>query len=141
MIGTHYRRNLRAAVGSSAGPYGYTLTIWTTGAVLTHAHGIPTALYAAAFMAGAVLAFACVGLSAFGHLTQHLTREQGQEVIYGSIQVFSVGLPISTAALIGHYVGGFIAWPLAGFLSTAIFLLALGAESTAAYLWANRTEE
>jgi|SRR5215204_124585 len=141
MIGTHYRRNLRAAVGSSAGPYGYTLAIWTTGAVLINTHGIPTALYAAAFMGGSVLAFACVGLSAFGHLTQHLTREQGQEAIYGSIQIFSVGLSIGAAALIGHYVGGFIAWPLAGFLSTGIFLLVLGAESTAAYLWANRAEE
>ena len=101
MIGTHYRRNLRAAVGSSAGPYGYTLTIWTTGAVLTNTHGIPTALYAGAFMVGAVLAFACVGLSAFGTLTKHLTREQGQEVIWGSTQIFSVGFSIGAAALVG----------------------------------------
>ncbi len=92
-------------------------------------------------MTGAVLAFASVGLSAFGSLTEHLTREQGQEVIWGSTQIFSVGLAIGAAALVGHYVKGFAAWPLAGFLSTAIFLLVLGAESTAAYLWANRAEE
>jgi hypothetical protein len=85
MIGTQYRRNLRAAVGASAGPYGYTLTIWTTGAVLTNTHGIPTTLYAAAFMTGAVLAFASVGLSGLGGLRNHLTREQGHEVIWGSI--------------------------------------------------------
>lgn len=57
-----YRRNLRAALGASAGPYGYTLTIWTTGAVLIHAFGMPSPLDAFLFMAGAVVAFAFVGL-------------------------------------------------------------------------------
>ena len=141
MIGTHYRRNLRAAVGLTAGPYCYTLTLWATGAVLTDTHGIPTALSAAAFVVGAVLAFATVGISAFGGLREHLTREQGHELLWGSAQIFSVGLSVGAAALVGYYVGGFIAWPLTGFLITALFLLTVGAESTSAYLWANRAEQ
>ena len=92
MIGTHYRRNLRAAVGFSAGPYGYALTLWSTTAVLTDAHGIPTAPSAVTFVVGAVLAFATVGVSAFGSLKEHLTREHGHEVLWGSAQIFSVGL-------------------------------------------------
>jgi hypothetical protein len=36
-----YRSALRATVAASAAPYGYTLTIWTTGAILSHARGIP----------------------------------------------------------------------------------------------------
>ena len=48
----HYRKNMRAAVGSSAGPYGYTLATWTTGAVLTNTRGIPDTLAALAFMVG-----------------------------------------------------------------------------------------
>src|SRR5919107_2988627 len=68
MIATHYRRNLRAAVAFSAGPYGYTLTLWSTGAVLTGTHGIPTPLSAVTFVVGAVLAFTTVGVSAFGSL-------------------------------------------------------------------------
>ena len=70
MIATHYRRNLRAAVAFSAGPYGYTLTLWSTGAVLTGTHGIPTALSAVTVVVGAVLAFATVGASAFGSLKE-----------------------------------------------------------------------
>src|SRR5829696_8864072 len=70
MIATHYRRNLRAAVAFSAGPYGYTLTLWSTGAVLTGTHGIPTALSAVSFVVGAVLAFATVGVPAFGSLEE-----------------------------------------------------------------------
>ena len=136
MIATHYRRNLRAAVAFSAGPYGYTLTLWSTGAVLTGTHGIPTPLSAVTFVVGAVLAFATVGASAFGSLKEDLTREKGHEVLWGSGQVFSVGLSISAAVVVGYYVEGFVAWPLTGFVVTALFLLVVGAESTAAYLWA-----
>lgn len=140
MIGTHYRRNLRAAVGFSAGPYGYTLTLWSTGAVLTGTHGIPTALSAVTFVVGAVLAFATVGALAFGSLKKDLTREKGHEVLWGSGQIFSVGLSIGAAVVVGYYVEGFMAWPLTGFVITALFLVVVGAESTAAYLWANRGE-
>jgi hypothetical protein len=88
----HYRKNMRAAVGSSAGPYGYTLATWTTGAVLTNTRGIPDTLAALAFMAGALLGFA------FGGLTKRLDRERGQTLLWGSFRFFSVGLAIGAAA-------------------------------------------
>jgi hypothetical protein len=47
-LGRDYREHLRTAVGSSAAPYGYTLATWTSGAVLTHAYGLPTAMEATA---------------------------------------------------------------------------------------------
>jgi hypothetical protein len=137
----HYRKNLRAAVGSSAGPYGYTLATWTTGAVLTNARGIPDTLAALAFMAGAVLGFAFVGVLAFGGLTKRFDRERGQALLWGSFHFFSVGLAIGAAALVTYYVQSFIAWPLAAFLSTVVYLLVLGAESTAAYAWDHRKED
>src|SRR4051794_17787268 len=34
-----YRTDLRGAVGSSASAYGYTLTIWSTGTMLSHFYG------------------------------------------------------------------------------------------------------
>ena len=141
MVGTHYRRNLRAAVGLSAGPYGYALTLWTTGAVLTDAQGLPPALSAVTLVVGAVLAFATVGASAFGSLKEDLTWEQGHELLWGSAQIFSVGLSVVAAALVAYNVESFVVWPLAGFLVTGTFLLTVGAESTAAYLWANRSAE
>jgi hypothetical protein len=58
---SRYRDHLRAVVAASAAPYGYTLTIWTSGAVTTHARGIPTALEALLFLAGAVSGFALIG--------------------------------------------------------------------------------
>jgi hypothetical protein len=50
----------------SIAPYGYTLTVWTSGAVLTHARGIPTTVDALLFMVGAVVGFALVGVASFG---------------------------------------------------------------------------
>ena len=140
MILNHYRQNLRTAVGSSAAPYGYTLATWTTGAVLTNARGIPDTLAALAFMTGAVLGFAFVGALAFGGLTRHYDQERGRALLWGSFHFFSVGLAIGVAALVAHYVGNSIVWLLAAFLSTATYLLAVGAESTVAYLWDHRKE-
>ncbi len=37
-----YRSDLRNVIGSSASAYGYTLTIWSTGMVLSHAYGPPS---------------------------------------------------------------------------------------------------
>jgi len=136
----HYRKNLRAAVGSSAGPYGYTLATWTTGAVLMNARGVPDTVAALTFMAGAVLGFAFVSVLAFGGLTKHFDREQGLALLWGSFHFFSVGLAIGAAALVVYYVQSFIAWPLAAFLSTSVYLLVLGAESTAAYVWDHRED-
>lgn len=142
MLRDHYRKRLRTAIGSSAAPYGYILTTWTTGAVITNARGTPDTLSALTFMVGAVLGFAFVGALAFGGITRHF--EQGaneSNLIWGSFHFFSVGVAIGVAALVAHHMEGFIAWPLGGFLSTAIYLLVAGAESTVAYEWDNRGEE
>lgn len=60
-----YRSDLRAVVGSSATAYGYTLTVWSAGMVLSHAYGPPSPPLIFAFFGGAVLAFAVVGALAF----------------------------------------------------------------------------
>ena len=53
-----YRAHLKTTVAFSAAPYGYTLTIWTAGAVTTHEHGVPSAWEVLLLMIGAVLGFA-----------------------------------------------------------------------------------
>ena len=136
MMLEHYRKRLRVTVGSSAAPYGFTLATWTTGAVLAHARGIPDALAALTFMAGAILGFAFVGTLAFGGVTKHFDRDQGETLlIWGSLRIFSVGIAIGVASLVAYYVEDRLAWPLGGFLYTTAYLLVAGAEATAAYEW------
>src|SRR5215213_11836109 len=62
---SRYRCDLRYVVGSRASAYGYTLTVWFTGMVLSHAVGLPSPPLAFSFFLGAVLGFAAVGVVAF----------------------------------------------------------------------------
>jgi hypothetical protein len=96
-----YRAHLQAAVATSAAPYGYTLTIWTSGAVVTHARGIPTAADALLFLAGAVLGFAAVGAASHGSATRVLRAPEEPTVrLWGGFHLPSVGLAIGGAALV-----------------------------------------
>jgi hypothetical protein len=61
-----YRDDLHGVVGSSVTAYRYTLAVWSAGAVLSYAYGPPSPPEVLAFFAGAVAAFALVGVLAFG---------------------------------------------------------------------------
>ncbi len=118
-----YRSALRATVAVSAAPYGYTLTVWTSGAVLSHARGIPSTGSALLFLVGAVTAYAVVGGLAFGGFSEHLAPEPGRSVVWGALHFFSVGLAIAAASLVAHFVENDGAWPIGGFLATSLYLL------------------
>lgn len=59
---------LQTVVAASAFPYGYTLTVWTSGAVLADARGTQTTGNAILYMLGAITAYAGVALGAFRNL-------------------------------------------------------------------------
>ncbi|HVY77273.1 MAG TPA: hypothetical protein VG898_02075 [Solirubrobacterales bacterium] len=125
-----YRHGLRKAVGTSAGPYGYTLTVWTTGAVLIHARGVPTTLEALLFMFGAVVGFAAVGALAFRSELKVRARSTSHPVLWGSFHFVPVAASVAVASLVAHLVEGASAWPLAGFTATAIYLTCVAAQIT-----------
>ena len=133
MLRSRYRSALRATVAASAAPYGYTLTIWTTGAVLTHARGVPGTTEALLFLVGAVAAYALVGGLAFGGLSERLVPEPARAVVWGGLHLFSVGLAIGAASLIAHLVKDVAAWPLDGFLVTALYLVASASQLAVAH--------
>ncbi len=125
-----YRHGLRKAVGASAGPYGYTLAVWTTGAVLIHARGVPTTLKALLFMFGAVAAFAVIGALAFRVNPAIRATAVSHPVLWGSFHFVPVATSIGAASLVAHFVQGAAAWPLAGFTATSIYLTFVAAQIT-----------
>ena len=129
-LGDRYRHGLRKAVGTSAGPYGYTLTVWTTGAVLIHARGVPDTLEAMLFMVGAVIAFAATGALAFRTNPPVRGRAVSHPVLWGSFHFVPVAASIGAASLVAHFVQGSAAWPLAGFAATALYLTCVAAQIT-----------
>lgn len=128
-----YRAHLQAAVATSAAPYGYTLTIWTSGAITTHARGVPSALEALLFLGGAVAGFAAVGAAAHGSATQVLRPAPEATVrLWGGFHLPSVGLAIAGTSLVAALVHGVLAWPLVGFLATCIYLIVIAGQFTIA---------
>jgi hypothetical protein len=123
-----YRQHLRAVVAASAAPYGYTLTLWTAGAVTTHAQrGLPSALDAVLLLSGAVLGFGAVGTYAFGGLNGVLSPgTRGEVRVWGGMHLPSVGLSILLIWGISELVHGPLVWPIVGFTATTTYLLVIG---------------
>lgn len=128
-----FGRHLRVAVSASAAPYGYTLTIWTSGAVTIHALGTPNVWRALLFVAGAVLGFAAVAAVAHGSPDQTFADRDLQAIrVWGGFHIVSVGGAVVAAALLAGWPGGIVAWLLIGCAATVIYLLGVAAQFTAA---------
>jgi hypothetical protein len=69
---------------------------------------------------------------AFGNVTRRFAPEPRNAPLWGSFHFLSVGLAIGSAALVARYVEARIVWSLVPFLATAIYLLVLAAQFTAA---------
>ena len=81
-------QTLRAALGTmvaaSAAPYGYTVTIWNSGAVLMHSHRTPNVADVFLFIAGALTGFALMSLVAHGALAHMESLDDaGDRVLAG----------------------------------------------------------
>ena len=128
-----YRSHLKTAVATSAAPYGYTLTVWTSGAVTTHALGIPTAWQALLFLAGAVAGFALTAALAYGHPAELLTPRVPAAVrLWGGFHLVSVGLAIGAAALVTTVLKDSVSWMIVGFFATTVYLVVIAAQYTLA---------
>ena len=92
-----YRSDLRSVIGSSATAYGYTLTVWSTGMVLSYAYGSPSPPLIFSFFGGAVLAFALVGVLAFGGVSAEFGGAPNRVQLWGSFHFLSVGLAVGAA--------------------------------------------
>ena len=125
---SRYRHGLQTAVGASAGPYGYTLSIWTSGAVLIHQDGLPSGGEALLFALGNVLSFAVLGALAFRRGRLEPGRQPRHPALWGSFHFLPVGASIGAATLIGHALDGSVLWLLAGIAVTAIYLALVGAQ-------------
>ena len=124
-----YRHHLRAAVAASAAPYGYTLTLWTAGAVTSHAEGLPSALDAFLLLAGSVSGFGAVGGFAFGGINGVLMPgSRGEIRVWGGVHLPSVGSSILLVWLITQSLHGTLVWPIVGFTATTTYLLVIGVQ-------------
>jgi hypothetical protein len=128
MASRGYRQHLRAVVAASTAPYGYTLTLWTAGAVATNAEGsVPSTVEALLLLTGAALGFGAVGTYAFGGINGLLAPgPRGDVRVWGGMHLPSVGASILLVTALTGVVHGLLLWPLVGFTATATYLLVIG---------------
>lgn len=123
-----YLRGLTAAVGQTAGAYGYTLVIWCTGAMLIHFHGLPSPGDVALFVAGAVTAFVLVELGAIRGPPSRSEAAPARAVwLAGAVNGVSAGAAVAGAYGLSIAIGvGHLAWPVTAFAASATYYLILG---------------
>jgi hypothetical protein len=124
---SRYTRALATVLGRSAIPYGYTITVWTSGAAAERRHGTPSLPETYLFMAGAVAGFVVVAFVARIERDPPLAPEAGDLIRVGLRQALALGLALGAAALAAK-VGGPTAWPLVSFVATVVYLAAAGIE-------------
>jgi len=115
---------LLSVLRGSAVPYGYTLTVLASHSIVANKQGGPNVIEIVVFVIGAMLGFAILAAVAerrgVGRAPTALGR---REYIHaGMIHVFAIGAALGSAILIA-LVPGLLAWGLAAFAATVLYLL------------------
>ncbi|MFN8202396.1 MAG: hypothetical protein U0S48_07515 [Solirubrobacteraceae bacterium] len=117
------RAGLGTIVAASAAPYGYTISIWSSGAVLLRSRGVPSVAEVFAFLAGALAGFAVMALAAHGAVTRSESLDHASDrVVAGALHWLAAGAAVGAAALLAE-IRGWEAWPLASFAATTTYIL------------------
>ena len=127
-----YVEALGMVVGSAAVPYGYTLTTWSTGALLLHGEGAPDTAEVLLFVLGAIGAFASIGAVARAGLPRQFRGWPKNVVVLGSMHFASIGLALAAVSAASAALDGRLAWMLGSFGATAAFLLMVAAQTAVA---------
>jgi hypothetical protein len=117
---------LGTIVSASAAPYGYTVSLWSSRALLIHFRGQPDAGESFLFAAGALIGFPPLGRRAGPALrVSEPIQGHAERVITGALHWFSVGAATAAVALIAQ-IPSWVAWPAGSLAATTLFLLCSG---------------
>ncbi len=131
MRDSRYFSALATVLRGSAVPYGYTVTVWTSGMMLTRERGVPSVVEVFLFMVGAVSGFGLLGLIVRLVGSRPFDPSSGVLRRAGMIHFFAVGTALGGATLVALIHSG-VAWPLGAFIATALYLALATLELTLA---------
>jgi hypothetical protein len=118
---------LATIVAASAAPYGYTLSVWGSGALALSMDGVPRQGEAVAFVLGAVLAYNLLVLVTRALVAGDLLRDDSRRVAAGALNWIAVGAALGAADLAAR-IPGWTAWAAASFCGTGVYLVLVGAQ-------------
>lgn len=120
---SNYLQAIQTALHGAGLPYGYAITVWSTGAALSAEHGTPSLVEIYLFAAGAVAAYA--GLTVLTWATEgeahHPLTRSPRRVRAGPLHVGAIALSITSAALIAKLSSG-VVWLIAPLVATLLYL-------------------
>ncbi len=115
--------SLATVVPASAAPYGYTLAIWSCGAVLLRSHGTPSLADTLIFVAGAIAGFNLLGVLAIGAIGHARPIERRQDrVLAGVLDWLALGAVVAAVSAISA-IHGWAPWLLGPFIATVLYLV------------------
>ena len=122
-----YRESLATVLQSAAVPYGVTLTVWASGACLSHFRGSPKLFEIFLFALGGVAGYAGAAATVL-----RVPREPRRSVpmamtLTGMLHVLSLGIALGAVSLISN-IESSVAWPLGGFAGIGAYLAIVGIE-------------
>jgi hypothetical protein len=122
------RSSLATIIPAAAAPYGYTLAIWSCGAVLLRSDGTPSLTDTLIFVGGAIVGFNLFGLLAIGVIGEAKPIGSPQErVLAGVLDWVALAVVVAAVSGISH-IHGWEAWLLGPFAATVLYLLAASAQ-------------
>ena len=93
-----------------------------------HSQGPPSVANVFLFLAGALLGFSVLGLIAQGPLGGARSIERREKrILAGMLDWAAVGAAVGVVALLAP-IHGWVAWPLASFSATLVFLFVAGVQ-------------
>ncbi|MDQ3678810.1 MAG: hypothetical protein M3401_18770 [Actinomycetota bacterium] len=104
-------------------PYGYAVTVWSTGSSVSYERGLPSIVNILLFAAGAAAAYGAVRHFTWGtekEAERPLTRSP-YPIRAGILHVTAIGLAIASAVAIAQ-IPSDLAWGLASFAATLVYL-------------------
>lgn len=139
--GVTLRAALATVVSTSAVPYGYTLAIWGSGAVLVRSLGAPTTADAFLFAAGAIAGFYLVVqlLEPVSAETLGPTKPNNRyetRVLAGVFDWIAVGAALGAVSLLGD-IHSWLPW-LVGPLTATVLYLVIASMQLAAVTFRDR---
>jgi len=123
MLDSPYLRALETSVHGAGLPYGYAVTVWSTGAALSGKHGMPSVGTIFLFAAGATIAYGALRLLTWNtHEEADMPLARSPHVIRaGVIHLAAIALAVTAAVLMAR-VHGDAAWTLAPLAATLVYL-------------------
>lgn len=128
-----WESTLEVSLRAALVPYGYTITVWASGAYLIHLQGAPALLEAFGFVSGAIIAFALLATIS-GRLSPSPEArasdpqpDPSHPIFAAGLHILAVGMALGAASLADSLLGN-VAWLVSSFLATAVYLSLASAE-------------